>query len=75
MARKVTRSKTSVPFSFTAAAGQTSYTLQYQGDVMLFIGGAIQDEGTDYTVTDGYTLTFTTPLNLNDAVYGRIFLR
>ena len=58
-------------FGFTATAGQNTYNLPIAGVPIIFIGGAVQREPTDFTVSD-LTVTFSTPLNLNDSVVGYV---
>jgi len=61
---------TMVERSFTATAGQTSYTFSggYRvGYTFVYVNGALLD-ATDITATNGTTITFTQALALNDEV-------
>jgi hypothetical protein len=61
---------TMVERSFTATAGQTSYTFSggYRvGYTYVYLNGALLDS-TDITATNGTTITFTQALALNDEV-------
>ena len=60
---------TYVKNNFTATSGQTSITTDYNaGLIDVWLNGVKLIDGSDYTATDGTTITFTSALALNDVV-------
>ena len=64
-------------YEYTASANQTifsgsdsnSATLLYEaGSIMVFLNGVLQDDGVDYTATNGTSVVFGTALSANDEV-------
>lgn len=64
-------------FEFTASANQTTFsgsdtnsaTLSYAANsIMVFVNGVLQDDGVDYTATNGTSVVFGTALAANDEV-------
>jgi len=60
---------TYVKSNFTATAGQTSFAANYTaGAIDVWLNGVKLLGGSDYTATNGTTITFTSSLALNDVV-------
>jgi len=60
---------TYVKNNFTATSGQTSISTDYNaGLIDVWLNGVKLIDGSDYTATDGTTITFTSALALNDVV-------
>jgi hypothetical protein len=66
-----------IEYEYTATSGQTvfsgtddnSATLSYTANsVLVFLNGVLQDDGTDYTATNGTSVVFTSALAANDEV-------
>lgn len=66
-----------VEYEFTASASQTTFsgtdnnsaTLSYTANsIMVFLNGVLQDDGVDYTATNGTSVVFTNALAANDEV-------
>jgi len=66
-----------VEYEFTASANQTTFsgtdsnsaTLSYTANsIMVFLNGVLQDDGVDYTATNGTSVVFGTALAVNDEV-------
>lgn len=66
-----------VEYEFTATASQTTFsgsdsnsaTLSYTANsIMVFLNGVLQDDGVDYTATNGTSVVFGTALAANDEV-------
>ena len=66
-----------VEYEYTATANQTTFsgtdtnsaTLSYTANsVLVFLNGVLQDDGTDYTATNGTSVVFTNALAANDEV-------
>jgi len=66
-----------VEYEFTASANQTTFsgtdsnsaTLSYTANsIMVFLNGVLQDDGVDYTATNGTSVVFGTALAANDEV-------
>ena len=64
-------------YEYTASANQTTFsgsdsnsaTLLYEaGSIMVFLNGVLQDDGVDYTATNGTSVVFGTALSANDEV-------
>ena len=64
-------------YEYTASANQTTFsgsdsnsaTLLYEaGSIMVFLNGVLQDDGVDYTATNGTSVVFGTALSVNDEV-------
>jgi len=60
---------TYVKNNFTATSGQTSISTNYNaGLIDVWLNGVKLIDGSDFTATDGTTITFTSALALNDVV-------
>ena len=66
-----------VEYEYTASANQTTFsgtdsnsaTLSYTANsIMVFLNGVLQDDGVDYTATNGTSVVFGTALAANDEV-------
>ena len=66
-----------VEYEFTATTNQTTFsgtdsnsaTLSYTANsIMVFLNGVLQDDGVDYTATNGTSVVFSTALAANDEV-------
>ena len=66
-----------VEYEFTASANQTTFsgtdsnsaTLSYTANsIMVFLNGVLQDDGVDYTATNGSSVVFSNALAANDEV-------
>ena len=64
-------------YEYTASANDTTFsgsdsnsaTLTYEaGSIMVFLNGVLQDDGVDYTATNGTSVVFTNALAANDEV-------
>lgn len=64
-------------YEYSASANQTTFsgsdsnsaTLLYEaGSIMVFLNGVLQDDGVDYTATNGTSVVFGTALSANDEV-------
>lgn len=64
-------------FEYTATANQTTFTgsdsnsatLLYEaGSIMVFLNGVLQDDGVDYTATNGTSVVFSSGLTASDEV-------
>ena len=64
-------------YEYTASANDTTFsgsdsnsaTLTYEaGSIMVFLNGVLQDDGVDYTATNGTSVVFTNALSANDEV-------
>ena len=66
-----------IEYEYTATTNQTTFsgsdnnsaTLSYTANsVLVFLNGVLQDDGTDYTATNGTSVVFTTGLTAGDEV-------
>ena len=66
-----------IEYEYTATSNQTTFsgsdnnsaTLSYSaGGIMVFVNGILQDDGVDYTATDGTSVVFGTGLSASDDV-------
>ena len=66
-----------VEYEYTATTNQTTFsgsdnnsaTLVYEtGSILVFLNGVLQDDGTDYTATNGTSVVFTSALVASDEV-------
>jgi len=66
-----------IEYEYTATSNQTAFsgsdnnsaTLSYSaGGIMVFVNGILQDDGVDYTATDGTSVVFGTGLSASDDV-------
>ena len=66
-----------VEYEYTATTNQTTFsgsdnnsaTLVYEtGSILVFLNGVLQDDGTDYTATNGTSVVFTSALASSDEV-------
>ena len=66
-----------VEYEYTASANQTTFsgtdsnsaTLTYTANsIMVFVNGVLQDDGVDYTATNGTSVVFSSALAANDEV-------
>jgi len=66
-----------VEYEYTATSNQTTFsgsdsnsaTLSYTANsIMVFLNGVLQDDGVDYTATNGTSVVFTSALAANDEV-------
>jgi len=66
-----------IEYEYTATSNQTTFsgsdnnsaTLSYTaGSILVFLNGVFQDDGVDYTATNGTSVVFTNSLTANDEV-------
>jgi len=66
-----------IEYEYTATSNQTTFsgsdnnsaTLSYTaGSILVFLNGVLQDDGVDYTATNGTSVVFTNSLTANDEV-------